>query len=331
MGNMGIKTSIAVGLLFVTASAHAVTNSWQIASSFWDISSSAWFAGFPSITNEVNLITNLTTKLVTVDNFTVSGSPSTLTISNLVVGAPLNVTNTLFLSNMQTNTPLHIINSFALTNNGVVQITNSFLEVDGLSGGISQIDGTLKIFPGAKVVLKNTTINADATLQFALGNNTSPIIVSNLILGGTLNVTDGGGFSNTTYTLFTYLGALTYNGLVVGSIPTNFNAVIDTSTLNQVNLIVGLAPPPPSLSSFRFISIAHNTNDVVLTWLATGGTTNSVQATSVTGDGSYNTNNFTTIFSPIFVPGSGSVTNSYTDLGGATNTPTRFYRIRLVP
>ena len=329
---MGIKTTIAVTLLFVTASAHAVTNSWQVASTFWDISAGAWSAGFPSITNEVNLITNLTTKLVTIDNFTVSDNPSTLTISNLVVGGPVNVTNTLFLSNMQTNTPLRMINSFAITNNGVVQITNSFLEVDGLSGGKSQIDGTLKIFPGAKVMLNNTTINADATLQFALGNNYTPVIVSNLTLGGTLNVTDGGGFTTNTYTLFTYLGTLVNNGLAVGSTPsTNFSYTISTGTTGQVNLVVSPAPPSPGIASFRFISIVRNTNDVVLTWLANGGTTNSVQATSVTGDGSYNTNNFTTIFSPFFVPGSGLVTNTYTDLGGATNTPTRFYRIRLVP
>ena len=242
-GTMGIKTSIAVGLLFVTASAHASTNSWQAGSTFWDIASSTWSAGFPSITNEFVLVTNTTTKVVTIDNFTVTGDPTTLTISNLVVGGPVNTTNTLFLSNMQTNTPLHIINGFALTNNGIVQITNSFLEVDGLSGGISQIDGTLKIFPRARVALKNTIINADATLQFALGNNYTPVIVSNLTLGGTLNVTDGGGLTNITYTLFNYSGTLTYNGLSVASVPSNFTASVSTSTAGQINLIVaGIAP-----------------------------------------------------------------------------------------
>ena len=84
---MQIKPIIAVSLLFAAASAQATTNSWQTASTFWNFSS-AWSAGFPSITNEVNLITNLTTKVVTINNTTALSTPTTLTISNLVVGAP---------------------------------------------------------------------------------------------------------------------------------------------------------------------------------------------------------------------------------------------------
>jgi len=33
----------------------------------------------------------------------------------------------------------------------------------------------------------------------------------------------------------------------------------------------------------------------------------------------------------IVIPGSGDTTASYTDVGGAANTPSRYYRIRLVP
>lgn len=458
MGIMGIRTTIAVSLFFAAASAQAVTNSWKSGTFFWD-TSSAWSAGFPSITNEVNLVTNLTTKTVTIDAATVSDDPTTLTISNLVVGGPINVTNTLFLSNMQTNTPLRMINSFAITNNGIVQITNSFLEVDGLSGGISQIDGTLKIFPRAKVVLNNTTINAGAILQFALGSNTSPVIVSNLTLGGTVNVTDGGGFSNTTYTLFTYTGALTYNGLTVGSVPTNFNASVNTSTAGQINLVISnttpavahftaspisntaplavtftdtsLGGPPLSLtwnlgdgttntaggasfphtytnagtytvtltasnafgvstlvsnnlitaiapvltpfqtwqlqyfnctncsqaqpdadplgkgisntnqfllglnptnsaSVFRITSIVRNTTDVVITWATAGVRTNVVQAVNP-GPNGYVTNGLQAISGSIIINITGDTTTNYTDAGGATNTPPRFYRVRLVP
>jgi PKD repeat protein len=455
---MGIRTTIAVSLLFVTATAHAATNSWKTGSTFWDISATAWSAGFPSITNEFTLVTNVTSKLVTIDNFTVSGDPTTLTISNLVVGGPVGTTNTLFLSNMQTNTPLRMVNSFAITNNGVVQITNSFLEVDGLSGGISQIDGTLKIFPRAKIVLNNTTINAGATLQFALGNNYNPVVVSNLTLGGTLNVTDGGGLTNITYTLFNYLGTLTYNGLSVASVPSNFTASVSTSTAGQVNLVVaGIAPtaeftasptsgteplvvtftdaslgsfpriltwnfgdspptntaggvsfphtyaagtytvtltasnnfgvstlvsnnlivvasgltpfqqwqlqyfnctncpqaqanadplgkgisntnqfllglnPTNSSSVFRITSNVRNTTDVVIAWATAGVRTNVVQATAGTADGSFNTNNFVTISPPIVINITGDTVTNYTDFGGATNTPSRFYRVRLVP
>jgi len=67
-------------------------------------------------------------------------------------------------------------------------------------------------------------------------------------------------------------------------------------------------------------------------WTTTGGTTNVVQATNGSANGSYSTNNFAGISGNILIPGSGAVTNSYTDVGGGTNRPSRFYRIEeLVP
>ena len=36
-------------------------------------------------------------------------------------------------------------------------------------------------------------------------------VTGNLTLGGTLNITDAGGFITNTYALFTYTGVLTYN------------------------------------------------------------------------------------------------------------------------
>jgi hypothetical protein len=43
------------------------------------------------------------------------------------------------------------------------------------------------------------------------------------------------------------------------------------------------------------------------------------------------TTNFTDISSPIIISGSGDATTNYVDSGGATNSPSRYYRIRLVP
>ena len=67
-------------------------------------------------------------------------------------------------------------------------------------------------------------------------------------------------------------------------------------------------------------------NDINLTWTATGGTTNVVQA--VNGN---LTGGFMDISSNLIISGSGMVTNSYTDSGGATNGAARFYRIRFGP
>jgi fibronectin type 3 domain-containing protein len=87
--------------------------------------------------------------------------------------------------------------------------------------------------------------------------------------------------------------------------------------------------PTNSASAFHVISITETGSDVVIEWQAGGGKTNVVQATSGAGD-SYATN-FLDISSPIIISGSGDVITNYPDIGGATNTPLHFYRIRLGP
>jgi PKD repeat protein len=294
-----------------------------------------------------------------------------------------------------------------------------------------------------------------------LGINSDLTVVSgNLTLGGTLNVTDAGGFTNGTYTLFTYGGALTYNGVTMGATPnTNFTYTIDTNTAGLVNLEVtgsvlspsasftasptaGAAPlgvtftdtstgsitnlfwdfgdsgttnttagaifahtytavgtytvmlvasgpggdgtniqlnlitvldpfvawqlqyfgctnvaicplaspdadplgkgmsntnqflaginPTNSASALRIISATQQGSDVVITWTTAGAHTNAVQATAGDGSGDYATN-FTDVSGTIIITGSGDATTNYTDAGGATNNPSRYYRVRLVP
>jgi pectin methylesterase-like acyl-CoA thioesterase/PKD repeat protein len=84
--------------------------------------------------------------------------------------------------------------------------------------------------------------------------------------------------------------------------------------------------PTNSASSFRIISTTRLTTDVVITWSTAGGRTNLVQVTT----GNYNTN-FNDLSSLIIITGSGDQTTNYTDSGGATNAPSRYYRVRLAP
>jgi poly(beta-D-mannuronate) lyase len=100
---------------------------------------------------------------------------------------------------------------------------------------------------------------------------------------------------------------------------------------NTNQFLLGLNPTDPA-SVFRVLSTVEQTTDVVITWAAGGGRTNAVQASSGDVNGSYSTN-FVDITAPphIVIPGSGDVITNYTDVGGATNVPSRFYRIRLVP
>jgi hypothetical protein len=85
-------------------------------------------------------------------------------------------------------------------------------------------------------------------------------------------------------------------------------------------------------SSPSIVSIAKSGNDIILTWAAPGGTTNVVQATGGS-NGSYTTNGFAAISAQI--PNAGPLnlitTNQFTESSGATNRPSRFYRVQQVP
>ena len=82
---------------------------------------------------------------------------------------------------------------------------------------------------------------------------------------------------------------------------------------------------------FQFTSVVRSNNNVVLTWTIMGGTTNQLQVTPGDGTGTYSTNEFTNLGAQMLINGSGPVTTNYTDVGGATNKPARYYRVRLVP
>jgi len=82
--------------------------------------------------------------------------------------------------------------------------------------------------------------------------------------------------------------------------------------------------PTNSASTFRILSITQELNDVNIVWQAVGGRTNVVQAATSPG-GIY-----TNISPWIILPGSSEIITNYLDLGGATNLPSRFYKIKLV-
>jgi polygalacturonase len=214
-------------------------------------------------------------------------------------------------------------------------------------------------------VTNNLSLGGGSILNFGLSTNATCVVTAgNLKLAGSLNITDAGGFTNTPYTLFTYGGTLTYNGLNIVLAPTGYSYVISTNTPGQVNLVVLSAlqawqmnyfgstnnpaadpsadpdgdgqdneeeflsgtNPTNSASAFQVVSCATTSNDLVVTWRTVGGHTNAVQVTS----GNYNTN-FTDLSGSIVITGSGDQTTNYTDGGGATNVPARYYRVRLLP
>jgi PKD repeat protein len=100
----------------------------------------------------------------------------------------------------------------------------------------------------------------------------------------------------------------------------------------QSNLAEFLAGTNPtnSASGLRIISVTVQGSDVLVIWTTAGGETNVVQSTAGLPDGSYSTN-FLDLSPLIIISGSGDAITNYLDQGGATNVPSRYYRIRLQP
>lgn len=131
--------------------------------------------------------------------------------------------------------------------------------LDGATlGGVGTLGGDLVIAdggtlsPGAAAgvagtltVNGNLTLDAGARLDYQFGQSGTPggalndltVVRGDLVLDGTLNVTTtpGGSFGPGVYRLFSYDGALTNGGLIVGTPSTD--AFVQTSIAQQVNLV----------------------------------------------------------------------------------------------
>ncbi len=97
-----------------------------------------------------------------------------------------------------------------------------------------------------------------------------------------------------------------------------------TFTNNARAGFVVVSPPP------LVTAITRESDGIRVTWTTIASKTNVVQVTGGDANGSF-TNSFHDLSQPIIVPGSGHVGTNYLDVGGATNAPARYYRVRLVP
>jgi hypothetical protein len=140
------------------------------------------------------------------------------------------------------------------------------------------------------------------TLEVAVGGLSTPYVS----LGGNSYVCDVSAFANQIqeirFTMNTNIG----NGLTF---------------VDAVSFI-------PALGAIT--SVAKEGSNIRITWQTSPGTTNMVQVGNGPVNGNYSTN-FTDLGSPLAITGSGIVSTNYLDVGGATNTPARYYRVRLVP
>jgi hypothetical protein len=109
--------------------------------------------------------------------------------------------------------------------------------------------------------------------------------------------------------------------------PVGNNAVVWTVT--DVNGNSSSCTQQVIVAVFRIVSIARESNDIRVSWTTASDKTNVLQV--ATGAAGSFTANFVDLSSPIIVLGTGQVTTNYLDVGGATNAPARYYRVRLVP
>jgi hypothetical protein len=99
--------------------------------------------------------------------------------------------------------------------------------------------------------------------------------------------------------------------------------------MSNTNQFLAGLDPTNSASLFRISSVTSSPNDIIVTWQTAGGKTNVVQRTNGQLDGSY-TNDFQDIAS-VVITGVGDTSTNYVDTGGATNSPSSYYRVRLGP
>ena len=98
----------------------------------------------------------------------------------------------------------------------------------------------------------------------------------------------------------------------------------DGDGMNNLEEFLAGTDPTNSASVFRITEITRRNDDMLIYWTTSSGKTNALQAAA---GGDY-PNGFADIFT--VTNALGGVTN-YNDSGAATNVPTRYYRIRLVP
>lgn len=152
----------------------------------------------------VNTYTGTTT--VSAGNLCINGSTASASAVSVASGATLSGTGTI---------------------SGTISISNSGIITPGDGGTSTLSTGSL-------------TLNSTSNLNFELGSSSDRIAVSgNLILDGTLNITNTTGFGVGTYTIMTYTGSLTNNTLSLGTVPSGYDYTINASGGNVTVTVTG--------------------------------------------------------------------------------------------
>lgn len=216
--------------------------------------------------------------------------------------------------------------------------TGSVWSMVNLYVGYQSNTNTLSIGPGGSVVATNVNINYVGGTGNRINIEGGSLISTNVLIGNlnctaSAQLTVDAGLLLVTNAAHNALlevlsGTLTLNGgtaIVDRLVITNACArfVHAGGTLIVGNYVF-------DQTKFHPTAVTPSSNDVLLTWMMGPGATNALQAAPGNPSGGFGTNAFTDIFVVTNNSVAGTVTN-YLDVGGATNVPARYYRVRLVP
>lgn len=178
----------------------------------------------------------------------------------------------------------------------------------GSSGTLTMLDaGTL-------------TVSSNLLIGDCRGSGIGSVEIS----GGSLFVTNGSGAASVD---------VRHGQLVLSNGVLKADTLVMTNSCGRLihaggSLIVGRLVLDPN--TFQIVSMVPQGNDMFITLMLGPGATNALQAATPDASGNWSTNGFSDIFIVTNNAVPGTVTN-YLDLGAITNTPARYYRVRLAP
>ena len=171
-----------------------------------------------------------------------------------------NAAASLMLSGVNTYTGATTVSAGSLFVNGSLANGPVSVASGATLGGIGTLGGAVTVANGGKLApgvggpgtltVGSLILNGVANLNFDLGTpgvvggvNDLLQVTGSLTLDGNLNIANAGGFGFGSYRLINFGGALTNNGLVLGTTPAGFTGdfTVQTSVAGQVNLIVSPA------------------------------------------------------------------------------------------
>ncbi|HET7626586.1 MAG TPA: glycosyl hydrolase family 28 protein [Verrucomicrobiae bacterium] len=102
------------------------------------------------------------------------------------------------------------------------------------------LDGaSLALDASALTINNNLNLNGTAPLNFSLGTSDATIhVTGRLALSRDIHISAGAGFTNGSYTIFSYGGGLDWESPALLDVPDGFNAALDTNTVGLVKVII---------------------------------------------------------------------------------------------